>query len=203
MVVLFLAIAPAVLAGGWAVISLDGMPGEIRAGEPWTVGFTVLQHGQTPVHKLDAGYNGALIEPMLTAQNTASNERVRAVATPTEEVGHFVVEVTFPSEGEWEWTIHPNPLMGETQFEPLNVLPAVASSAPAPSNSAAAEPIIVPAAPQQAPGNAPQTAAPTGVAAGIPASALLRWGALAVALLALALFVIQNRRPAQPAGVES
>ena len=204
LIVLLLALVPAVLAGGWAVITLDDVPAAPRAGEPWAIGFTVLQHGQTPVHKLDDGYNGAMIEPTFVATNTATGERIEAVATPTEEVGHFTLEVTFPSEGEWQWTIFPAPLAGETQFEPLQVLPAVAAapvSAPAkvePAPVAPAEPAAV--EPSATVASAPQVPA---VADASPLAAPLRWGAVAVAVVALALFVVQSRRRAQPAGVES
>jgi hypothetical protein len=186
------------------VITQDDMPGEIRAGEPWTVGFTVLQHGETPVHKLDDGYGGVMVEPTLVATNPDTGERVEMVATPTKEVGHFTLEVTFPSEGAWEWTIYPAPLMGETVFEPLTVLPAAAVVAPAQpvvKPVVVEEPVEAAAPPAPAVSNAP--AAPTTVDSGFPTSAALRWGALIVALVAAALFVIQSRRRSQPAGVES
>ena len=207
LLILLLVLAPAVLAGGWAVITLDGVPDEPRAGEPWSIGFTVLQHGQTPVHKLDDGYNGVMVEPTFVATNPATGERVEFVAVPTKEVGHFSLEVTFPSEGEWQWTIFPAPLAGETQFEPLNVLPAVAAApvaAPAkvepvpvaPVEPAAVEPFAVEP-------NAPVASASSPAMTASPLTASLRWGAVAVAVLALALFVAQSRRRAQPAGVES
>jgi hypothetical protein len=198
---LLLALVPAVLAGGWAVITLDEMPGEVRAGEPWTVGFTVLQHGQTPVHILD---DGTPIEARLIATNPATGERVNVIAEPTGESGHFTVEITFPSEGEWTWTISPAPLVGETQFEPLTVLPA---SLVVPDNSKAS------VAPEAAPSSidepvnasapvAPATHAPE-ARNGLSIPVVLRWGAIIVAFLALALFVVQNRRKIRPVEAES
>ncbi len=163
---LLLATTAAVLAGGWAVVTLDSPPGEIHAGEPWTIGFTVLQHGQTPVHNLGPGNP---IEPLLIATN-ADGRRVEAQATPTEEAGHFVAEVTFPTEGSWEWTIHPNPLAGETLFEPLTVMAAL------------------PAAPPAA------VAAPPAAESGTGLAGAMRWVALALALVAVALFIVQGRR---------
>lgn len=172
-IALLLALAPAVLAGGWAVITLDNAPGDIHAGEPWTIGFTVLQHGQTPVHTV---FEGQPVEPTLIARNPDTGERVSAVGTPTEETGHFTLEVTFPSEGEWTWTIEPAPLLGETQFEPLTVLPAAA-------------PVEAPAVAEGAPV----------AASGMAMSTLLRWAALVVAAVAVVLFAVQSRRRAQPA----
>lgn len=167
LLVVLLATASAALAGGWAVITLDAPPGEIRAGEPWTVGFTVLQHGATPVHRLDAT---TPIEPLLVARNPAAGRRVEVLAMPGEEVGHFTAEVTFPVEGEWTWTILPNPLAGETAFEPLTVLPV--------------------AAPQTTANAAAQPAAALGLS---PADGL-RWGAVAVAGLAVVLALLQLRK---------
>ena len=206
MIALLLALVPAVLAGGWAVITLDDMPGEIRAGEPWTVGFTVLQHGQTPVHRLNDGYgDGTPIEPTLIATNPDTGERVEATAEPTKEVGHFTLEVTFPSEGAWEWTIEPAPLAGETQFEPLTVLPAaVAPVEPAAQVEPVVKSLVVEEPAEAVAPTAPDAApAASTVDGGFPTSAALRWGALIVALVAAALFLIQSRRRSRPAGVES
>jgi hypothetical protein len=186
VIALLLAPVPAVLAGGWAVITLDEPPGEIRAGEPWTLGFTVLQHGQTPVHRLDPN---SPIEPLLVAENPADGRRVEVMATPSKEVGHFTVEVTFPTEGEWTWTIFPNPLAGETLFEPLTVLPAAAASGA--TGDEAAAPALMPVVSQP-------EAAPAATTGGFSANAGLRWAALAALAAAVALFIVQGRRRAAP-----
>ena len=161
---LLLATATAALAGGWALVSLDAPPGDIHAGEPWTVTFTVLQHGKTPTH----GFDGNPLSPTLIATNPATGERVEVEATPLEEIGRYTLEATFPSAGAWEWTIEPRPFIGETVFEPLNVLPAAALAA-----AAASEPD------------------------GATLSALLRWAAVGVAAVAvgLALFYARRRAP--------
>jgi hypothetical protein len=117
----------AALAGGWATVTLDEPPGEVVAGEPQTIGFRVWQHGQTPVHFL--GGDNWPVEPVLVATHSATGERVEATAVRAEEVGRFTVEVTFPSDGAWEWEIRPEPLMLEGSLPPLTVLPA---AAPAP-----------------------------------------------------------------------
>ena len=172
LLLVLLATTSAALAGGWAVVTLDAPPGEIRAGEPWTVGFTVLQHGQTPVHGFA---DGTPVEPLLVARNLDAGRRVEVIGTPTEEVGHFTAEVTFPVEGEWTWTILPNPLAGDTAFEPLTVLPA----APQLSGAADAQP------------SAALAAAPE-----MPAAAGLRWAAVGVAGLAALVALFQARRRA-------
>lgn len=120
VLVVLMALAPAVLAGGWATVTLDEPPGEIHAGQTWSVGLTVLQHGVTPVHNLGEGFP---VEPTFVATNAATGERIEAVARPAEEIGRFTLEVTFPSDGEWEWTIFPAPLAGDDRLESLTVLP--------------------------------------------------------------------------------
>lgn len=127
ILVALLAVVPAALAGGWATVSFGEMPGEIRAGEPWSVELTVWQHGVTPVHDLG---DDVPIEPTFVGTNAETGERVEAVAWPVEEAGRFVLEVTLPSEGQWEWTIYPAPLAGEVQYKPLTVLPPLPAAAP-------------------------------------------------------------------------
>jgi len=108
------ALVPAAAAGGWAIATLDQLPGEVQAGESVSLGFMVRQHGKTPTNEVD---------PYVLAYNPESSESVRAYAVQEGEVGHFVVEIVFPAAGTWEWSIVPAPFEG-TQLEPLSVLPA-------------------------------------------------------------------------------
>ena len=112
--VLLLVIAPAAAAGGWAIVTVDQLPGEVRAGDTLRLGFMVLQHGKTPTNQ---------VEPYLQAYNSESGETVRANAVQEGSEGHFVVEIAFPGAGTWEWEIVPAPFEG-IQLEPLRVLPA-------------------------------------------------------------------------------
>lgn len=84
-----------VLAGGWAVITLDKLPTDVVAGKPLTVGFTVRQHGITPMDGL---------EPMVTAR-LGFSETFVVQAEPEGERGHYAATLTFPEEGNWEWSI--------------------------------------------------------------------------------------------------
>lgn len=135
LVVLLAALmAGPVLAGGWAVITLDSLPGEVHAGESVHLSFMVRQHGKTPVHNL--GDPSMPIEPTLTARNLETGETFSVVAVPEKEVGRFSMEVVFPGEGNWDWSIVPNPLAGTTEFATLTVLPALATSATTAETSA-------------------------------------------------------------------
>jgi mono/diheme cytochrome c family protein len=82
-------------AGGWAVITLDELPTDVVAGEPLTVGFTVLQHGKTPMNDL---------EPTITA-NLYKEQEFMVNAGPDGKPGHYTATLTFPKEGEWRWSI--------------------------------------------------------------------------------------------------
>ena len=84
-----------VFAGGWAVITLDELPSGVVAGEPLTVGFTVLQHGRTPMTDL---------EPTVTAR-LSDGKPITFFAAPAQKPGSYTVTLTFPEEGNWEWSI--------------------------------------------------------------------------------------------------
>lgn len=92
---LSLIISVPAFAGGWAVITLDELPINVVAGEPLTVGFTVLQHGITPMTG---------IEPTVTAK-LSRTEKMVVPAKPKGDPGHYVATLTFPKEGNWEWSI--------------------------------------------------------------------------------------------------
>jgi mono/diheme cytochrome c family protein len=82
-------------AGGWAVITLDELPADVVAEEPLTVGFTVLQHGRTPMNGLT---------PTVTA-NLDNDTKFVVDAEPGSKPGHYTATLTFPEEGEWSWSI--------------------------------------------------------------------------------------------------
>lgn len=88
-------LAVPVFAGGWAVITLDKLPTGVVAGEPLTIGFTVLQHGKTPMTD---------IAPTVTAMLSKSDTFV-VKAKAEGKPGHYVATLTFPKEGNWEWSI--------------------------------------------------------------------------------------------------
>jgi hypothetical protein len=108
--------AGAVSAGGWATIQADaGNPPQPNAGEHFTFGFTVLQHGVTP-----AGWE----TPTFLGINGATGERVEAKAIAQGADGHFVATVTLPSAGFWTWQVVLTDLIVETQPQPIAVATA-------------------------------------------------------------------------------
>ena len=109
---LSLALTIPVFAGGWAVITLDELPTGVVAGEPLTVGFVVLQHGKTPMDGLD---------PTITAK-LSNSESFMVHAEPDGQPGHYVATLTFPTEGDWNWTVH--------AFSMEQAMPALSVAAP-------------------------------------------------------------------------
>lgn len=104
-------------AGGWAVISLDELPSNVVAGEPLTIGFTVLQHGRTPMTGLS---------PTITA-NLYEDEQFVVNAESQGAPGHYTATLNFPREGEWRWSIQAFSM--DQPMPMLNVSPAIANAA--------------------------------------------------------------------------
>lgn len=119
---LALMLALPVLAGGWAVITLDELPAGVVAGEPFTVGFTVLQHGRTPM---------ADLEPIIIARS--GDEKVTVFVKEEGKPGHYAVDMTLPSAGEWAWTIQ--------AFSMEQKMPVLSVAAPAVSPAAEVQPV--------------------------------------------------------------
>ena len=79
---------------GWAVVSLDQQP-ELVAGDPTDIGFTLLRHGVTPESSEDVVF-------VLTGQDGTSH---RFTAVPEGAVGHHVVTIDLPSDGDYHVTV--------------------------------------------------------------------------------------------------
>lgn len=182
---LLLAIAAPVFGGGWAVATLDDIPSDVVAGQAFTVSFTMRQHGLRPV---DWG-------PMkLTFRNTATGETATYTAWASSHDGQYVVDITLPSAGVWEWTI------GEGFVQPMpNLTVKDTSGAAASPSSTAAPAITIP--------NLIGILGLMGVAGGLlalvrtrrPWAAGLALGAAMVAALSLVLPSAASR-PAAPLG---
>jgi hypothetical protein len=86
-------------AGGWAMSSLDPMSVPV-AGEETEVGFTIRQHGVTPVNPDDPGW-----EPVAVAVRSASGDEAVYPARQQGPTGHYVSDVIFPEAGQVYWEI--------------------------------------------------------------------------------------------------
>ena len=134
---LAVAVVVPVFAGGWAVITLDELPSDVVAGEPLTIGFTVLQHGRTPMTDL---------EPTVTAR-LSNGKPITFFATSAEKAGYYTATLTFPEEGKWEWSVQAFTM--DQKMPTLNVTSsgAVTLSQPAaaadPSSALNSSPLLI------------------------------------------------------------
>jgi hypothetical protein len=123
---LALVFAVPTFAGGWAVITLDELPTGVIAGEPFSVGFTVLQHGRTPMSDL---------YPTVTAKLSVTEELV-VHAEPQGDPGHYAATLTLPKEGKWGWSIQ-----AFTMDQPMPALMVSAAGAASASQPLKTEPM--------------------------------------------------------------
>lgn len=94
---LTVSLAATALAGGWAHAVMDSPPDEpVAPNEPVTVGFTLLQHGKTPV---DWGAT------QLVAINDDTGQEVSVSARQEGATGHWMAEVNLPTAGKWRYEV--------------------------------------------------------------------------------------------------
>ena len=124
-----------VFAGGWAVVTLDELPGEVEAGQPFEIGFMVRQHGVTPL----SGQS-----PIIRAYLDGTKQSVSVIAEDEGEVGHYAAILTLPESGTWQWEIE---AFGAAQPMPaLTVVDAsvtVAKSEPVAAPNPSTYPLLV------------------------------------------------------------
>ena len=100
-------------AGGWATITADAAnTTQPTAGQPFTFGFTVMQHGITP-----AGW----VTATFVAIDGATGKQVLVRATGQGADGHFVAKVSLPAGGYWTWQVQLTELVVESAPQPLAV----------------------------------------------------------------------------------
>ena len=121
-------------AGGWALSTLDAVP-EPVAGQDVEVGFTVRQHGRTPVDVEDAG---------ITIRDASGAETFFA-ARHEGPTGHHVATVRFPAEGAFTWQVDQG-WFGPQDLGTIDVVAPGAAAAPvveAPAAVEAPQPVTV------------------------------------------------------------
>ena len=182
ILLLALALAVPALAGGWAVVTLDSLPGPLTRGEPVTVGFTIRQHGQTPWI-----YDGVGVE----ATHVESGQKFAASAKAEGAPGHYVAELDLPRAGAWRWGVVSG-LYPEIQPMPdLTVVDGGAAAAAEMTASASTAASPLPSALSIAAGLAILAAVAWALAARRSRAGLV--AALAVAIVALVAFALAPR----------
>ncbi|MDQ3739220.1 MAG: hypothetical protein M3337_08645 [Actinomycetota bacterium] len=111
--------------GGWAVSTLDPLP-TLEPGETADIGFTVRQHGVTPVDVSESGNVGIAFRIGKTEFFAAE---------PQGAVGHYVARVVVPKAGTYQWEVrqgffapHPLGTIELSTAEPAAAPPAADAS---------------------------------------------------------------------------
>jgi plastocyanin len=82
-------------AGGWATVRFDTEPGDVVAGETHTFELSVWAHDRAEID---------VEQLVLVATHTASGEEITQTAQHTGTMGHYTVDITFTSDGNWKLT---------------------------------------------------------------------------------------------------
>jgi hypothetical protein len=104
------------------VITLDALPAQMRSGETYQVGYTVLQHGITPFLTTETGI-------WARAQD---GQALSFPGTAQGAPGHYVAEVRLPTAGSWSWEVGAGPFERQ-QLGSLTILPATEGVPAAPA----------------------------------------------------------------------
>jgi hypothetical protein len=95
---LALVATPVASAGGWATVGLSSLPPTgLKAGQPWPLDITVLQHGRTPL---------AGVSPVLRIRDDGGKVVSTFTATPTGKTGVYHTVVRFPASGTFAYEVY-------------------------------------------------------------------------------------------------
>jgi hypothetical protein len=90
--------APVAGAGGSATVGLGSLPPSgLEPNQNWPVDITVLQHGQTPL---------AGVIPTVRIRDGGGKVVKSFTATPTDKIGVYHADVTFPGEGTYSYEVY-------------------------------------------------------------------------------------------------
>lgn len=85
--------APPANAGNWATTYLDPLPSRLEPGQPYVVGFWVLQHGSHP------SYDELGRVALVLTGDKGESRGFPGVALP--EAAHYAAAIVVPHEGKW------------------------------------------------------------------------------------------------------
>jgi hypothetical protein len=169
------------LAGGWAWVTADNPPPGPRAGETVDFGFTVLQHGQTPIDWATA---------TVVARNTDTGTQKTFPAAPKGKTGHYASQITLTDAGTYTFEVRLAEL--EVQSGPLTV--TVRTAAGALPGAAEADAANAQLALELRAMNERMAALEAKSSAEVPAPAVVAMAGLAGALSALVVVGLGRRR---------
>ncbi len=89
------ALATPALAGGWAVTTFDDIPGDFVSGKEYALGYTIRQHGATPIN----------VDKTEILAVAVSGRTLSFPGKSEGAVGHYVATVFFPAGGTYTWQV--------------------------------------------------------------------------------------------------
>ncbi len=114
-----LALSTTALAGGWAVTTFDQLPPDFHAGRSYALGYTIRQHGQTPIR----------VDRTQIRITAAAGETTSFAGKPDGAVGHYLATVRFPEPGAYTWEVTQGPFAAQA-LGTITVLAASAAAGP-------------------------------------------------------------------------
>jgi hypothetical protein len=108
------ALATPALAGGWAVTTFDDMPGQIVSGKEYALGYTIRQHGATPIN----------VDKTEIIAVAVSGRTLSFPGKSDGALGHYVATVFFPAGGTYTWQV----TQGDFAAQDLGSLSVVAAA---------------------------------------------------------------------------
>ncbi|MEU5264241.1 hypothetical protein [Amycolatopsis sp. NPDC021455] len=84
---------PSAVAGNWAITYLDPLPDTFAAGQPYTAGFWVLQHGSHPSYG-ELGATALVFTP-------SQGDPVVFPGVALREPAHYAAAFALPHDGTW------------------------------------------------------------------------------------------------------
>jgi len=100
---LALALGAPASAGGWAITTFDQLPPEFVAGQTYHLGYTIRQHGVTPI-KVD--------RTEIIALPVSGGAPLSFIGLPEGAIGHYSAAVAFPS-GAYTWRVTQQPFLAQ------------------------------------------------------------------------------------------
>jgi hypothetical protein len=111
-------LATTAIAGGWAVTTFDDLPGQFVSGKEYLLGYTIRQHGETPVN----------VDKTEILAVASSGRSLSFPGKSQGSIGHYVASVYFPAGGTYTWQVTQGPFAPQ-DLGSLTVLGTAASTA--------------------------------------------------------------------------
>jgi len=108
------ALATPALAGGWAVTTFDDMPGQIVSGKEYALGYTIRQHGATPIN----------VDKTEIIAVAVSGRTLSFPGKSDGALGHYIATVFFPAGGTYTWQV----TQGDFAAQDLGKLSVIAAA---------------------------------------------------------------------------